>query len=95
MSLRKAVLAVALCLLEAGGIPLQINTDETLVLGAVLLHPRKAQRIIADVALVVGFLGRFQRAGQIDGQRIVQLGLRLFRSLRGGAGRFIRPVSAS
>ena len=60
------------------------------MLGAVLVQPRKAQRIIAHIVLVVGFLGRFQRAGQIDGQRIVQLGLRLFRSLCGGAGLICR-----
>ena len=39
------------------------------MLGAVLVQPCKAQRIIAHIVLVVGLLGRFQRAGQIDGQR--------------------------
>ena len=61
------------------------------MLGAVLLQPGKPQGIIADIALVIGFLRRFQRAVQVDSQGIVQLGLCLFGSLRGGAGRLIRP----
>ena len=84
--LAEAVLAVPLGLLQTGGVAFQIDAHKALVLGAVLVQPRKAQRIIAHIVLVVGLLGRFQRAGQIDGQRIVQLGLRLFRSLCGGAG---------
>jgi len=56
------------------------------VLGAVLLQPGQPQRIIAHIVLVVGLLGRFQRAGQVHGQCIVQLCLCLFGGLRGGAG---------
>ncbi len=58
------------------------------MLGTVLLDARKAQRIVADIAGVVFFLGRLQRAGEVDGQRIVQPGLRLF----GGLGRSVRPL---
>ena len=79
--LAEAVLAVFLGLLEAGSVPLQVNADQALVLGTVLLYPRKAQRIIADVPLVVGFLGRLQRPGQVELQRLVQLGLGLFGGL--------------
>ena len=61
------------------------------MLGAVLFQPGKPQGIIADVAPVVFPLRRFQRAVQVDGQGIVQLGLCLFSSLRGGAGGFVRP----
>ena len=88
--LAEAVLAVPLGLLQTGGVAFQIDAHKALVLGAVLVQPCKAQRIIAHIVLVVGLLGRFQRAGQIDGQRIVQLGLRLFRSLCGGAGLICR-----
>ena len=51
----------------------------------------QAQRMIADVAGVVLFLGRLEGAGEVDGQCVVQPGLCLFGGLRGGAGRFVRP----
>ena len=44
------------------------------MLGAVLLDARKAQRMIADVAGVVLFLGRLEGAGEVDGQCVVQPG---------------------
>ena len=45
------------------------------MLGAVLLDARKAQRMIADVAGVVLFLGWLEGAGEVDGQCVVQPGL--------------------
>ena len=56
------------------------------MLGAVLLDARKAQRMIADIAGVVLFLGRLEGAGEVDGQCVVQPGLCLF----GGLGRIAR-----
>ena len=89
--LAEAVLAVPLRLLQTGGVALQVDAHKALVLGAVLFQPGKPQGIITDIALVVFPLRRFQRAVQVDGQGIVQLGLCLFGSLRGGAGRLVRP----
>ena len=65
--------AVPLRLLQAGGVALQVDAHKALMLGAVLLQPGKPQGIIADVAPVVFPLRRFQRAVQVDSQRIVQL----------------------
>ena len=84
--LAEAVLAVALGLLQTGGVAFQVDAHKALVLGTVLVQPRQTQRVITDVVLVVGLLGGFQRAGEVGRQGIVQPGLCLFGGLCGGCG---------
>ena len=70
-------------LLQTGGVAFQVDAHKALVLGTVLVQPRQTQRVITDVVLVVGLLGRFQRAGEVGRQGIVQPGLCLFGGLCG------------
>ena len=64
--------------MQTGRVPVQIYLNQPILLFPEGLDAIQPQRIITDIALVVGSLRRFQRADQLYGQGIDHLGQSLF-----------------